>query len=312
MFGRFFGHKDKKPALCPVLAPAVSDAILGTLGAGSIATMPAAAQKAFQLSIDPDATARDFRDVIESDEGLSARVLKIANSVYFDRGQPSQTIEESVVVIGLNELRCLLNATTISELFPSRNPARPQLWINDMACAIIARKLAGRLLPSRQDMAFLGGLMHDIGKLLLLQRSPEQYAEVLKKVEGSGCSFSEAEGQVYTFDHTEVGQLIAERWHFSPELTASIRNHHRPFGELAGEGGSPGLCAIIKSADTISHALGLGHQRGFTRLRNKSLEALEGVWEHIQVGSAERKDFLAQCERDFSMEQDLYASRNAS
>lgn len=310
MFGRIFGSGKETKDSCSAeaLSPALKQAILNTVGAKSIPLMPAAAQKAFQLSVDPNAEARDFVEVVESDEALSARILKIANSVYFDRGKPSQTIEESVLLIGINELRCLLSATTLSELFPSNYPARTQFWINDIATAIIGRTLARRLLPNREELVFLGGLMHDIGKLLLLQRAGDTYRGVLKLVEDSGIDFCEAEEQSFPFNHTEVGELIGERWSFSSELLDIIRRHHRSFEELAGE--APiAMAGLVKCADLIAHSLGLGHPRGFTRLRNRASEQLEAAWEFLGVPENDRKPLLASCERAFSTEHELYAGK---
>ena len=153
MFGKLFSRNKDKAGRdkAPGLAPATARSVLTVVGSQAIPAMPSAAQKAFQLSIDPSAEARDFIQVIESDEGLSARVIKIANSVYFDRGRVNETIEDCVLVIGINELRSLLNATTLSEIFPSRHPARSQLWANDIATALISRSLAGRICPGKED-----------------------------------------------------------------------------------------------------------------------------------------------------------------
>jgi len=313
MLGKLIGKlrkAEEKKDTQTLVSPAIRDSILSTVGARSIPTMPAAAQKAFELATDPNAEARNFIEVIESDEGLSGRVLKIANSVYFDRGKQSETIEEAVMVIGINELRCLLNATTLSEIFPSSHPARNQLWANDIATAIIARTLAGRFLPSKQDSAFLGGLMHDIGKLLLLQRAGEDYSRAMKIVEETGCDFSEAETQIFIFDHAEVGALIGEKWNFSPELSQMIGLHHKPWEVLIAESaGTPTLPTIIKAADTIAHALGLGHAKGFNRKRLKAQEELEHVWTALNLPEDDRKSFLSNCERAFNTEHDLYVGK---
>lgn len=308
MFGRLFGKSGaaKKGSGINPLSSGIRDAILATVGSSSIPTMPAAAQKAFQLSTDPRADARDFVEVIEADESLSARVLKIANSVYFDRGKPSSTIEESVTVIGINELRCLLNATTLSEIFPSRHVFRAQAWSNDIATAIIARNLARRLLPSKDEVAFLGGLMHDIGKLLLLQRSGDDYGRVIKLVEERGIPFCEAETEVYVFNHAEAGQLIGQKWNFSDELNLIIRTHHDNFEDQSSRMSLP---CLIKAADTIAHALGLGHMRGFTRFRNRAIEELPRLWELLGIPASEQKDLLSSCERAYNHEYDLYVSK---
>lgn len=308
MFRKFFGSdKKSKPEVGPpALSPAIAGSIVKALGSRGLPTMPGAAQKAFKLTIDPDAEIRDFIEVIESDEALSARVIKISNSVYFDRGNPSKTIQESVVNIGINELKSLLNATTLSELFPSRHPLRAELWAHDIATALTAKSIAARILPEKTDNAFLGGLMHDLGKLLLLQRIGKDYAEVVSLVKSKGISFCAAEEDLFVFNHTEVGQLIGEQWNFTEELLEIIRHHHQPFPSAEDEAESVTLIQIVKSADIIAHALGLGHGPGLTKFQDYNSEQLEEVWEVIQVDTSERRDFLAAIRRIFDLEYDLY------
>jgi HD-like signal output (HDOD) protein len=309
MFGGLFGKSKSKNGNQAIqqLSPAISSSILSAVGSQSIPPMPGAAHKAFQLAIDPNAEARDFIEVIEADEALAARVLRIANSVFYDRGKTSASIEESVTVIGINELRCLLNANTLSDIFPCRHPARTQLWANDIATALIAKQLSLRLLPSKVSTAFLAGLMHDLGKLLLLQRNTEEYVKILNSVESKGVSFKESEGLLYPFDHTEVGQLIAERWKFSDELIDAIRNHHQPWPQGQDKTGTVSLACLVKAADLMAHALGLGHPRGFARLQHNCEAQLEEAWAWLAVPTGEQKPLLAQCKRTFEIEYDLYA-----
>lgn len=313
MFGDLLNKFKPKPRKQPnTLSGAITQSIENVVGLKSIPSMPGAAQKAFQLATDPNAEARDFIDVIESDEALSARVLKIANSVFFDRGHKSTTIESSVTVIGINELRCLLNATALSEIFPSKHPARSMLWSNDIATALIARGLAQRLRPGKEDVAFLGGLMHDIGKLLLLQRTGEEYSRVLKIVETEDKSFCEAEERRFPFTHTEVGQLIGERWNFTPELISIIRDHHAPWKEEDFSAREISLTAIIKAADTLAHSLGLGHMRGYTKLRARATRELEDTWRVLRIPAEEHKGLLENFEKTYAVELDLYTPKGGA
>lgn len=129
MFGKFLAKKsaNHKQNGRIALSYGLKTTIFNTIGTRSVPPMPSAAQKAFQLATDPNADARDFIEVIASDESLSARVMKIANSVYYDRGGGSKTIEDAVQVIGIQELRSLLNACSLTEIFPSRHSARQQI-----------------------------------------------------------------------------------------------------------------------------------------------------------------------------------------
>ncbi len=312
MFGALFGKgKKNEPEIipAPALPSAVTSAIFNVVGARSVPPMPSSAQKAFQLSTDPNADARDFVEVIESDEGLSARVLRIANSVYFDRGKKSTTIEESVMVIGINELRCLLNSNTLSDIFPSKSPARAFLWGHDVGTALAARALCQRVLPSKAELAFLGGLMHDIGKLLLLQRTPDEYGKVISRVEQEGVDFAVAEAEFFPFDHTEVGQLIGERWAFSTDLRFMIRQHHASWEQLEqySTDGSVSLAAIIKASDLIAHSLGLGHPASLHKLRSRCEQQLPIAFEALKIPSGDAPAMLAQVKKLFETEYDLYA-----
>ncbi|MDC0358492.1 HDOD domain-containing protein [Oligoflexia bacterium] len=308
MFKKLFG-KDSAPKAEEAhrtLSLSVSRSIMGAVGAKGIPTMPGAAQKAFQLATDPNAEARDFIDVIESDESLSARVVKIANSVFFDRGKPSTSIEESVIVIGINELRCLLNATTLSEIFPSKHSARAQLWANDIATGLISRTLAQRFCQGKDDTAFLGGLMHDIGKLLLLQRVPADYSKILDLVRGGNHDFCQAEESVFPFDHTEAGLLIGEKWKFTKELLGIIRGHHNPWEEFSSTASLP---ALVKAADLIAHSLGLGHPRGFGKFQNSCEKLLAEAWEFLGIAPDERRGLLQNVKRTFDLEFELYSGQ---
>lgn len=309
MFGGLFGKRTKSTPQdkeLKKLPKAISNSIFNVVGSHSIPAMPAAAYKAFRLSIDPNAEIRDFIEIIQTDEALSARVLKIANSVFYDRGKQSTTIEEAVLVIGLNELRGLLNANTLCDIFPCKHPARAQLWANDIATAMSAKILARRLQPHKEALAFLGGLMHDIGKLLLLQRNTQEYCAVIKRVESEAMDFCQAEEQSFPFDHTEVGQLIGERWNFTSDLLDIIRNHHQPWPEGAPSEAKFGLPFLIKAADLIVHALGLGHPKTFTKFRIQAENQLPEIWARLHIPGGEEKQFLAEIRKSFELEYDLY------
>jgi HD-like signal output (HDOD) protein len=307
MLNKLFG-KNKTAKVDPhgiqPLPSAIAQSISNVVGTRSIPPMPGAAQKAFTLSTNPNAEARDFVEVIESDEALSARVIKIANSVFYDRGSKPDTIEAAVTVIGLNELRGLLSATSLSEIFPSKHPLRNAIWTNDIATALTARTIARQLAPQMEDSVFLAGLMHDVGKLLLLQRCPEEYVRVVKIVESEGVSFIDAETRRFPFSHTEVGQLIAEQWHFGPELTKAIRLHHEPWPKETDI--NLELHYIIKAADMIAHSLGLGHPNTFQRFRNKMNEELSEAWAYLKIQPSERPELLNAAQKAFTLECDLY------
>ncbi len=310
MLKKLLGKKEKRASSStPTLTNELTQSILGVVGAKSIPSMEGAAQKAFQLSTDPEAKAHDFIEVIESDEGLSARIIKIANSVYFDRGHGSKTIEESVVTIGTEELRNLLCANSLSDIFPTNHPVRSQLWKHDTAVGIVAQFLAKRFLPDKERHAFLAGLMHDVGKLLLLQRAANDYEFILQKVK-QGAEFCAAEEERFPFNHTEVGHVIGERWNFSDELNQVIRVHHRGWDELQDNGFQLG--GLIKASDLLVHSLGVGFEREYVRFHNKSRLKLDEAWKYLGVSSPEGREIAKNAQRTLNKEFDLYLAEMES
>lgn len=306
MLGRLFSDKSKVAGVQSVtpLSSGLRDSILNLVGANSIAAMPSSAQRAFQLATNPDAEARDFVELISSDEALSARIIKIANSVFFDRGSRSESIEECVNKIGINELRSLLTANTLADILPSRHSARSQLWANDLGTAISAKILCERILPAKAASAFLGGLMHDVGKLLLLQRRPDEYSQIMLLVQQKTNDFSLAEQELFAFDHTQVGQLIAEKWMFTPDITEIIRSHHQASPSKTS------LPYLVQCANSISHSLGLGHSKGFGALRNAHTEKLPAMFEALEIQSNDAKDLVKHCQLSFESDRELYQGRS--
>jgi HD-like signal output (HDOD) protein len=308
MLGKLFGGFKKSNQAAPEkvkLSSGVSDQILAVVGARGIPPMPGNAQKAFSLAVNPKAEARDFIDLIKSDESISARILRVSNSVYFDRGKKSTSIEDAVGVIGLNELRSLLNASSLTALFPSSHPARTLAWNNDIATALFSKFLCDRFLPEMSSSAFLAGLMHDIGKLLLIQRSTDEYTKLLRRVESDGVPFHVAEAEVFPFDHTEAGLLVAERWHFTDELKLVIKNHHLPFKSLS----QSKFVGIVKAADMLTYAIGVVGGASYNRLRTSLEEQLPSIWSYLEISAADGSEMCKQLKRLYDSESDLYRSQ---
>ncbi len=289
------------------LSPGITQSIHSFLGPAGLPYLPSAAQKAFQLSINPNAEARDFVDVIKADEALSARIVKIANSVFFERGKKSETIEDCVQVIGTQELRNYLNVTALKGLFPSSHPLRAQFWANAVGTAIAAKILARRLFADKADQAFLGGLMHDLGKLLFLHRAHDIYEKVLEIVQRKGIDFYKAETEEFIFNHCELGQLIAERWNFSDDLKTVIRHHHQPWTVEDLEGiDQPQLVHAVKAADIIAHALSLGHVEGLGKFASNQRAMLATVWKALKIPESDQQTILDEVKRTYEYESDLY------
>jgi putative nucleotidyltransferase with HDIG domain len=259
-----------------------------TLGIRKLESMPVQAAQAFQLASDPKSRIDDFVKVIEADEALSARMIRIANSVYFRRKEEAKDIEKAVVNIGLDELRCLISASMLKSLLQGKHPAREQIWANSVGTAVACRSLSSRTNID-EGSAFLCGLLHDVGKLIMIRSSGKEYEKVLKLVADGSTTFPEAEEKVFDLNHIEVGKWIAEQWSFPACVVRAIQFHHHAWATKPDKKGkNTSHAMLVKTADTFAHASGLGLSGAFRGLQQTAREQLNDAIE--QIGAD--KEFL--------------------
>jgi len=309
LIGQLFGG-DKKiiHSMVPLSTTSKADEqrITETLGLRRLESMPAQAARAFQLSCDPKSTLDDFVKIIESDEVLSARIIKIANSVYFRRGDQAKDITNAVANIGLNEIRCLLSATMLKSLLRGNSKYRNALWGNSVATAIAAKHLA-QFTNIPEGEAFLCGLLHDVGKLILLQRLPLQYEKIIQNhLNGSKESvILEEEG--LDLSHIEVGKWLAERWGFPESIRRAITFHHNRWPENPSEKGKQTTPAmLVKCSDILAHSHRLGHLTTTSQLGIMSQEKREFIVSQLEIEDQTLKGVESTITRQFDAEFSMY------
>ena len=287
-------------------SPATAERIKNVLGIRQLESMPAQAARAFQLASDPKAKGADFVKVIESDEVISARIIRIANSVYFFRGTPAADIDKAVANIGLDELRGLLSASMLRNLLQGRHPAREQVWANSVATAICCRTLS-RFTNIPEGEAFLCGLLHDVGKLIMIRRGGDLYDKVIRKVGTEQKTFCEAEEEIFEINHVEVGTWVAETWTFPRNIIRAIGGHHNSWTKdpkLKGKATSTAM--LVKAGDTLAHALGIGHPPILHSFKARSEEQLPEALEQLGISTKDGETFIQNFDRQFNEELGRY------
>jgi putative nucleotidyltransferase with HDIG domain len=226
---------------------------------GDLPAMPQIAAKAMELIGSPRSTAKDLEEIISKDQATTAKVLRIANSAFYGvRGEIS-TLSRAIVVLGFNTLRSVI-MTGVSETLLARKRSGLKdriLWEHSIAAAIAARTVSVECGYPAPEEAYVGGLLHDIGKVVMDDNLSAEYEQVVEAVYNDGVSFVEAETEVFGFDHTAVGALVAERWHLAPPLVEAVRYHHRPGSAEIDRT----LCATVSFANSLCIQLGIGPQR---------------------------------------------------
>lgn len=206
--------------------------------------------------------ADDLRKCIEKDAVLTARILKLANSAFYSPTIPVASVQQSVVMLGFLSVRSLAMAAATLKFLGSDIGAYGifpgGLWMHSYATAELAREFARelRVHPDAQDAVYVGGLLHDIGKIVLgpiledLIRDP-----VDERRPDEGEEILGWERRIADLDHCEIGARLAEKWRLAPVTAASVRHHHGP--EKA-EGETARAVMIVTLANAAAHRLGVG------------------------------------------------------
>ena len=185
------------------------------------------------------------------DQSLCLTVLKIANSVLFGRPQKVDSIKMAVAILGFNEVqriamtKALINS--FSKLDKKHKPFIDKIWTHSFVCGMAARAIA-RDLHIAPDIAFMGGLIHDIGKLIMLETFIDDYAVEHWMTRFSNEEILHDELAMFSFTHDQVGGQLLSKWFFPENLITAVSNHHNP-GAATSE---KELAYVIQLADLLS------------------------------------------------------------
>ena len=189
------------------------------------------------------------------DQGLTARVLRVANSPFYGISSKVGSVGEAVVVLGFHNVRSLVAAAGIINQFPASEEGgfdRLAFWQHGIATAVCAQVLA-KASGKDQGLAFTAGLLHDVGKLALDAYFRDDFAATLAYCQAEEVTLVEAEFSVLGLDHGTVGYELARRWRFPLAIQQAIRDHHQPEREPAA------LTDLAHVANALCHGLDIGN-----------------------------------------------------
>ncbi len=219
-------------------------------------TLPTVVAKIVELVDNPKTNAKTLARLISSDPALTARILKLANSAYYGFPRRIGTINLAIVVLGFNAVRDLAVSASIVDRL-NLDPDSPRFdmsgfWEHSLGVAIAARmvqRLGGSHIIGE---AFVAGLLHDIGRLVIVRYMPQEYAEICALMEQEEMDLWAAERQVLQMNHAQIGSLLCKRWHLPEPLCEAINWHHEPLAQEKPEQ----LTALVHVADLLVHRMG--------------------------------------------------------
>jgi HD-like signal output (HDOD) protein len=199
---------------------------------GEVATMPAAAQKVLRLTADDKADHERLRDAIQGDPVLVARILRRLNSSYYALSHKISSIKTAITLLGTREIRNLALTVFASKLFEPNSShgryRRENLWTHSVGVAVASRLVARVCGKSVGDEAYIAGLLHDLGLILLDQTLQRHFHKVVDSIDEATPTHV-VESRILSFDHATLGGFVARRWNFPDPVVDAITFHHQPW-----------------------------------------------------------------------------------
>lgn len=239
-------------------------------------------------SIDDDSTSPvQLTRMIEGDLGMLAGVLKLVNSSRYAVRGGVASVQDAVMVLGFDAIRNLACLDGVSAHFRKNGPidfSFEGFMRHSIGVACCAKFLA-RSLGMNPDIAFVSGLLHDAGQVVVAATLPEKFRVVKAYKRQHDCHVSAAERVVLGMDHGEIGAHLAQRWSFPAVIGEAIGGHHRVFGEAS----SP-MADVIHVAEVLSHALDFGGSGQVPPLSHGAMLRLELSFRQVRPHFDEIED----------------------
>lgn len=200
-------------------------------GVVKLISLPEIYIRVTQVLEDDNHSARQLGDIISHDPALTARILRIVNSAYYSLATKIELVSRAVSVIGEDDLRNLVLATSAVDTFkriPNQLVDIDLFWRHSVHTGIVSRLLSKHCNILHGERLFVAGMLHDIGKLVLYFKEPELSQQVLLRAAETDGQLFNAEREIIGFTHGDVGAALIEAWKLSDTLKEVIAFHHTP------------------------------------------------------------------------------------
>lgn len=194
-------------------------------------TLPSVITQIIKMVEDPDTSAADMNSVISQDPSLTAKVLKLVNSAFYGFSRQISTVREAVVILGFNRVKSLALSASVFEAFQGPGTEefdRVGLWEHSIATGIGAEIIGKRMEYPNPEEILVGGILHNIGKIVIDLYFHDQLREIFTYVRDRDCLMLEAERSILGVAHPEIGAWLAQQWNLPEKIVTTIRYYHEP------------------------------------------------------------------------------------
>jgi len=222
----------------------------------SLPSLPTYYYELLQEIENPEGSVRKVGQIISRDISMSAKILQLVNSAFFGLQRHIMDPSEATVILGLETVKMLVLVVHVFSVFDQTKLEEfslDQVWEHSAKVGVYARKIAACETTDKKliDSTGLTGMLHDIGKLILVDKMPEVYGEALRRHREEGISVQDAEMATFKTTHAMLGGYLLGLWGFSNTIIDGVENHHHPILE---DGSGFSIAAAVHVADALVYA----------------------------------------------------------
>ncbi len=231
--------------------------------AGDINVLPSVARKILDALSDESSSMNDLEHIIETDQALAVKILKISNSALYGLPQEITSLQQALMVLGMKTIKSLVLSVSTKSLYNKFGTTEQEMWDHSVGAAFASWLISSGHGKTVSDIAFIGGLMHDLGKVFMNNESPEAFTEAMMKTHNEHIDSIAAEAKVYGYDHAEIGTALVKKWGFPSLLVHVIGMHHLNndrLEDIEDEVTAKGV-ACVNLANYFCKSLGIGYRK---------------------------------------------------
>lgn len=195
-----------------------------------LATLPAVALEVNKMLADDSISVQKMTQVIEQDQAIVAKILKLVNSSFYGFRSQINNLSHAVVILGFKALHSAVLSVAVNQTFSKNLECDSfnivDFWFHSVAVALVAQKFAEQTKICEPEEAFTAGLLHDIGKAILVQYFPDEFRSIWQEQLKSGCTSYEAEQKIIETNHSQIATRVARKWLLPDSLIDVLRCHH--------------------------------------------------------------------------------------
>jgi len=251
---------------------------------GALPALPNLMTELTELEAKKDTSTADMARVISSDQELSIKVLRLANSPFYGFSREISSISNALILLGINVIKSLILSSSIFELMQKTAPG---LWRHSLATAVTANIIAKQLNLDHIEEITTAALLHDIGKIIIIIYLMNDYENILARVNQRDISSSNVERALLLTDHAEAGQWLAKKWLLPESIQEAIASHH----EITLSSEHRTTTAVVHYANTLATARGLGFNG------NKRVTAIDRIARQtLNIGDYQMTNIIEELE----------------